>query len=81
MFIRVGQRQYYRLDLSSKCPALLWSDSRLLTITEGSNAICSALDWQLKVGDSMGNSQPCIVRTMTPMAAEEADALPPKLKP
>ena len=82
IYIRVNLNQYYRLDLGSQCPALLWPDARLITNWRGSNSVCSALDWDLKVGQGIrGFAQPCIVKTMTKLDTAAAAAIPPKFKP
>ena len=82
IYISVLPDRYYRLDLSAKCPALLWPGSHLVTVFRGSDSVCSALDWDLKVSQSPnGITEPCIVRTMTQLSPAEADAIPPKFKP
>jgi hypothetical protein len=83
IYIRVNLNQYYRLDLGSQCPGLLWPDARLITIWRGSDVVCSALDWDLKVGQGgvRGFAQPCIVKTMTKLDPAAAAAIPPKFKP
>ena len=82
IYIRVNLNQYYRLDLGSQCPALLWPDARLITKWRGSDSVCSALDWDLKVSNGIhGFAQPCIVKTMTKLDPAAAAAIPPKFKP
>jgi len=82
IYIRVGLHEYYRLDLAASCPALLWPDSHLVTKWRGSNVVCSALDWDLKVSQGpQGISTPCIVKTMTALTPQEAAAIPKKFKP
>ncbi len=80
--VRVNLHQYYRLDLSAPCPALLWPSAYLVTSWRGSSSVCSALDWDIKVGQSPGGIESaCIVKTMTPLTPEEAAAIPKKYKP
>jgi len=45
--------------------------------------VCSAVDWDLRVGQTgqRGFQSPCIVKTMTPMTADEVAAIPKKFKP
>jgi hypothetical protein len=83
MYISAGLNQYYRIDLSGRCPALMWPDSHLVTRWRGSSSVCSALDWDLKIsqGATRGFAQPCIVKSMTPLTAEQASAIPKKLRP
>jgi hypothetical protein len=82
IFIRVGLHRYFRLDLSGDCQSLLLPDSHLITHIRGSNSICSAVDWDLKVSEGMnGIPEACIVKTMTELTPAEAAAIPPKFKP
>ncbi|MEI9991894.1 MAG: DUF6491 family protein [Rhizomicrobium sp.] len=80
--VRVNMHQYYRLDLAASCPALLWPSAYLVTQWRGSSLVCSALDWDIKVGQTPGGIQSvCIVKTMTPLTPQEAAAIPKKFKP
>jgi hypothetical protein len=82
IFIRVGLHRYFRLDLTGTCQTLLWPDSHLITHVRGSDSICSAIDWDLKVSQSPnGIPEACIVKTMTELTPAEAAAIPPKFKP
>jgi hypothetical protein len=82
IYIRVNLHQYYRLDLAASCPALLWPDSHLITTWRGSDTVCSALDWDLKVSQGFHSiPEACIVEAMTALTAEEAAAIPKKFKP
>ncbi|MEJ0027078.1 MAG: DUF6491 family protein [Rhizomicrobium sp.] len=80
--VRVNLHQYYRLDLAASCPALLWPSAYLITEWHGTNSVCSAIDWDIKVAQSPGGIQSaCIVKTMTPLTSAEAAAIPKKFKP
>ncbi len=82
IYIRVRMHDYYRLDLVSSCPMLLWPSSHLITEFHGSDTICSALDWDLKVSQGThGSIEPCIVKTMTALTSDEVAAIPKKFKP
>jgi hypothetical protein len=82
IYIRIGVHSFYRLDLAARCPALLSANPSLITHWRGSNSVCDALDWDLKVARGFpGSAEPCIVRTMTPLTTEEAAAIPRKFKP
>ena len=83
MYIRVGLNQYYRIDMAGRCPNLTWPDAHLITHWRGTSSVCSALDWDLKVGQaaSAGFSQPCTVKAMTPLTATEASTIPKKVRP
>jgi hypothetical protein len=80
IYIRVNPNRFYRLDLAGRCEALLWPDGHLVTDTRGSDTVCSALDWNLKVSQ-VGIAEPCIVKKMTELTPAEAEAIPKKFKP
>ena len=80
--IRVGMHDYFRLDLTSSCPALLWPGSHLITVFHGFDTVCSALDWDLKVSQGTdGFPVPCIVKTMTALTPDEVATIPKQFKP
>ncbi len=80
--IRVNMHNYYRLDLSASCPALLWPTAYLVTEWRGTSMVCSPLDWDIKVAQSGGGIRSaCIVKSMTPLTPQEAAAIPKQFKP
>jgi hypothetical protein len=83
IFIRVSQTRYYRLDLGYSCPLLTEKGVHLITVTRGSDLVCGAADWDLKVSRDTIGSLPmhCLVKTMTPLSQAEADAIPKAFKP
>jgi hypothetical protein len=83
IYVRALASQYYRLDLSTECPMLTSPGVHLITKTRGSDQVCSGVDWDLAVSqDTIGHiASHCIVKTMTPLTKEEADAIPKKYKP
>ncbi len=82
MYIRVGTHDFYRIDMANRCPALKGFDPRLITHWRGSNWVCNALDWDLKVSRGIGSpGEPCIVKAQTPLTRAEADAIPRKFRP
>jgi hypothetical protein len=88
IYIRVGVNRYYRLDLSGPCQALKMIDVHLITKSRGSDQVCSGLDWDLSVSDSVGGigrgagfRQACIVKTQTPLSAADVAAIPKGFKP
>jgi hypothetical protein len=82
IFIRVRPRRYFRLDLTGACSLLTFPDSHLVTRFRGSDTICSALDWDLKVAESSGGiGEACIVRAMTELTPEEVAAIPKRFQP
>lgn len=81
IYIRVGVNRYFRLDLASGCKTATWPDSFLITKFRGSNTVCTALDWDLKVSEPHGIAEACIVSQMTELKPDEVKALPAKAKP
>jgi hypothetical protein len=81
LYLRVLMHDFYRVDLAGACPELNAPDAHLVTHVRGSDEICAPVDLDLRVSTGMGFATPCIVRSITPLTAEEAKALPPKLRP
>jgi hypothetical protein len=81
--IRVGLKRYFRLDLSSSCPALRWPDARLITVFHSTTSVCDALDWNITVsqGPIGGIKEPCIVKRMTELSPLEVASIPRKERP
>jgi hypothetical protein len=81
IYIRVTHSHYYRLDLVGKCPEILQPDSHLDTRFDGTNMVCEALDWNIKVVSPFGIAQSCIVKAMTALSPAEVKAIPKEFKP
>jgi len=82
LYIRVVGKRYYRLDLGTSCPEIKWPGAHLITKTRGTESVCSAVDWDLKVSPGpSGLAQSCIVRTMTPLTSAEIAAIPKAHRP
>jgi hypothetical protein len=81
MYIRVGMRDIYRLDLAGPYPGLLSGGGVLVHRTRGSGSICSALDLDLRVSRGRGSSTHIFVKSMTKLSPEDAAALPRHLRP
>ena len=81
IYIRVGVNRYFRLDIAGGCKTATWPDSFLITKFRGSNTVCTALDWDLKVSQPHGIAEACIVSQMTELTPDEVKALPAKAKP
>jgi hypothetical protein len=79
VYIRVGVKDIYRLDLFSPCPDVDWTQ-KLAIESRGGSSICTGLDATLIVPSQIG-TQRCMVRTVTRLTPEEVAALPPKSKP
>jgi hypothetical protein len=82
LYIRVGVKRFFRLDLAASCRTALWPDAVMINKWRGSTAVCSHLDWDVKIAQHGGDiPQACLVTKMTELTQAEADALPRKVKP
>jgi hypothetical protein len=82
VYLNVAGGKIYRLDMAGACPELRYPDARLITNDQsGTGTICSALDWDLKVGQGNDIPTPCIVKNMSLLTPEQAAALPKGARP
>ena len=82
IYIRVRGNHFYRLAMGGECSAALLPSAQLVTVFRGSNLVCSALDWDLKVRPGLHEiPEPCVVKTMTELSPAEVAALPVKARP
>jgi uncharacterized protein DUF6491 len=81
IYIRVFPNRYYRLDLAGQCPEILQPDSHLDTKFDGTNMVCEALDWNMKVSGPFRIGQSCIVKAMTALSPAEVKAIPKEFRP
>lgn len=77
--LRVGMRDYYRLELMGPCPDVDWA-TRIALDSRGSSSICTGLDATI-IAPSPTGPQRCPVRTVRKLTAEEVKALPKGAKP
>ena len=76
LYIRTNNYHYYRLDLAQSCGASAFPAAHLILVLHGSNTICSPLDFELRISQSVGDiSHPCFVKGMTEVPAGEIAAL------
>lgn len=81
IYIRASHHRFFRLDLVGVCPAVTAPGARLLTIFRGTQQICSARDWELRVAGPGMPATLCQVRSMTPLSARQVAALPESERP
>lgn len=82
IYIKVRGNHIYRLDLAGRCTELLSPGARLITIFRGTSAVCTALDWDIRVSSGIGGiAESCLVKTMTQLTPTEIKALPKKAMP
>ncbi len=82
IYLRVNVNTIYRLDLSAGSNQLQEPDVHLVSQIRGSDWICSPLDLQLEVADSLGVfREPLIVKSITRLTPDEVKAIPAKYRP
>ncbi|HZZ35197.1 MAG TPA: hypothetical protein VFE03_05695 [Caulobacteraceae bacterium] len=81
LYLGVGMRDVYKVELSGASPMLQSPGVHLVSIHRGSSSICTALDLDLKVSDGHGFTEPLIARTLTKLTPEEVAAIPRKFRP
>jgi hypothetical protein len=81
LYVRVGGRRVYRIDLASPCPNLDSPSSRLITRSRSGDSVCQPVDLDLKVSVGPGFSSTCIVSGITELTPHEAAALPNAQRP
>ena len=79
VYVRVGVKDVYRLDLLGPCPDIDWNWSIALE-SHGSSWICSPLDATIIAKSPIG-PQRCPVREVSQLTPQEVAALPRKQKP
>lgn len=79
--LRVGRRDFYRIDLLGPCPDLNFS-MRMGLQTTGGSQVCtgSGLGTSIVVPGSRGATR-CAVRQITALTPEEVAALQPRHRP
>jgi hypothetical protein len=82
IYFRVFASRYYRVDLVRACSALDWPRARLITQVRGGDLICEPVDLDVRASEGPGAiPEPCFVKSLTALSAEQVAALPPKAKP
>lgn len=82
LYVDVGGRETYRLDMSGSCLAGASRQETLITESVGgSGLICRPIDLNLKVRLGGGMVSPCIISNMTRLTPAEVAALPPDVRP
>jgi hypothetical protein len=81
LYLRVNQRDIYRVDLSGPSSDLTAPGMHLVFEAVGVNTICNANDLRLWIADTNGFRTPLFPRAITRLTPEEAAAIPKKLQP
>ncbi|HZL00891.1 MAG TPA: hypothetical protein VFC47_13450 [Caulobacteraceae bacterium] len=81
LYLKVNMNEVYRVELSAGSPELQWPDAHLISVSRGSDSVCSPLDLDLAVADLGGIREHLIARSLTKLTPEEVAAIPPKYRP
>ena len=79
VYLKVGVRDVYQLDLMGPCPDVNWSE-RIGIVSRGSDWICTGLDAEILAPSTIGPHR-CPVQILRKLTREEAAALPPRSRP
>ena len=78
LYLRINNHDVYRVDLTPGTHARKGADQFLVSRVRGSNWICSALDLDLTISDTLGFRQPLIATSMRKLSPAEVAAIPRK---
>lgn len=82
VYVRVGVRDVYQLDLMIPCPDVDWNQRVALLSSHGAGgSICNALDAEIVSHATGLGAQRCPVKTLHKLTPAEVAALPPKARP
>lgn len=80
IYLRIGIKEIYKVDLSAGSPLLLYPDATLVSRFHGTDTVCSPLDLDIIVHEG-GQSDPIIAKSITKLTAEQVAAIPKKYLP
>jgi hypothetical protein len=81
LYLGVNFRDVYEVQLSAGSSTLQDPDAHLVSVTRGSDSICSPLDLQLAVAEPYGFKEPLIARSLVKLTPDEVAAIPRKYRP
>jgi hypothetical protein len=81
IYLGVNLHDVYRVDLSVGSPMLSEPWVHLVSIVNGPDTVCSAIDLDLKVSDDHGFIEPLIAKKLTKLTPDEIAAIPKKFRP
>ncbi|THD62031.1 DUF6491 family protein [Phenylobacterium sp.] len=82
VYVKVNQRDVYRLDLMISCPDVQFNQAVALQSSRGAGgSICGPLDAEIISHATGLGRQRCPVKTLTKLTPEEIAALPKHAKP
>jgi hypothetical protein len=80
VYVRVGVKDFYRLDLMGDCVGITFGNSLALESSPGRSWICSPLEATV-INHKIGMNQRCPVSAIHKLTPDEAAALPKRDRP
>jgi hypothetical protein len=80
LYLKVRNRDVYRVDLSHGTNQLTSPGVHLVSIVRGIDTVCAPLDLELRVSDGF-IAMPIMAKTITRLTPEEIAAIPKKDRP
>ena len=81
LYMKVRNRDVYRVDLSHGTSQLTSPGVHLVSIQRGVDTVCRPIDLDLRVSDGMGFAMPIMAKSITKLSTEEIAAIPKKDRP
>jgi len=81
LYLKVRNRQVYRVDLSHGTSQLTSPGVHLVSIQRGVSTVCGPIDLDLRVSDGSGFAMPIMAKAITKLTPEEIAAIPKKDRP
>ncbi|CAN5322480.1 DUF6491 family protein [soil metagenome] len=81
LYMKVRNRDVYRVDLSYGTSQLTSPGVHLVSIVRGVDSVCAPLDLDLRVSDGFGFATPIRAKTITKLTPEQIAAIPKKYRP
>ncbi len=81
LYMKVRNRDVYRVDLSHGTSMLTSPGVHLVSIQRGTDSVCHPMDLDLRVSDGFGMAMPIMAKSITKLSKEEIAAIPKKDRP
>ena len=81
LYMKVRNRDVYRVDLSHGTSQLTSPGVHLVSIQRGVDTVCRPIDLDLRVSDGFGFAMPIMAKSITKLSTEEIAALPKRDRP
>ena len=81
LYMKVRNRDVYRVDLSHGTSQLTSPGVHLVSIQRGVDTVCRPIDLDLRVSDGFGIAMPIMAKSITRLTPEEIAAIPKRDRP